>query len=132
MDAMQLDALHEYFWGRQEYGASFAGVVCSSLVKLAGPVLEELTFTGFLANICSRRFGTPATLATVPLLFAAAHIPKYGVGFQLAPVLVAGVALLLVRLLSGRIIYSIAAHIVTNAIALVPGWIEVYLYSVSS
>lgn len=128
VDLFHRELIHSTFWGQQEYGASITGVICSSMVKLIGPMLEEVTFSGVLANILVKKAGARATIVIVPIAFALVHISKIGFGLQLLPICVSGLLFLSIRFISGRLWYALITHVCMNAIGLLPWWIEAYLY----
>ncbi len=127
-DDLRLQQVHEAFWASLEYGCSLEGVVYSSVVKMVGPILEEVVFTGFLANRIVARCGGLVAVIAVPLMFTLMHLPKFGLGLHLLSMLLAGATLICVRFLSGSLMLSVVMHLFLNAIVMLPRWIEAYVF----
>lgn len=125
---MAIDQIHDSTWSGAPYGPSPAGVLFSSAMMICGPVFEEIIFTGFLLNSLSKRFGVLSAVFAVPVIFTAVHIPQQGWGLHLVPIFVAGLTFVLMRLASGKLIYTVIGHMVINGIFLLPMWIEAYYF----
>jgi len=120
--------VHEQVWGRLSYDPSLTGVIFTSVLSLVFPALEEIVFTGFLGNFIARRAGLAAALLVTPCVFAVAHIPGFGFGRHLIGLLCAGACFMLIRVLTGSVRYSIAAHVLLNVVIFVPKWIVAAVY----
>jgi membrane protease YdiL (CAAX protease family) len=107
-------------WSRMPYGASLSGVLCTSAAALTFPVLEEVCFTGFLANATIKRAGVPTAFALVPAICVLAHVPQYGFGTHLLPLWFAALSYLCARLLTGALWVPIGAHLLFNVLTLAP------------
>jgi membrane protease YdiL (CAAX protease family) len=125
---LQLEKIHESLWMALPYGDSLYGVYFSSVVLFFGPVFEEIIFSGFLVNLALKKYGIFTTVIVVPIIFTLAHIPQQGFGTHLFPIFCSGSAFVLIRLVSGNLLYSVLCHTIINCIFLFPGWIEAFIF----
>ena len=125
---LHMDQIHDKLWMALPYGVSFNGVIFSSAVMMFGPVFEEIIFTGFTLNIILRKYGIILAIILVPLIFTSVHIPQQGYGAHLIPIYLCGLTFVLIRLISGILLYSVIYHMIINIIVLLPRWAEAYFY----
>jgi membrane protease YdiL (CAAX protease family) len=118
-----LTQIHDQVWSEMAYGPSIIGVACSSASTLLFPVLEEIVFTGLLANAIYRKWGFSATVTVVPIVFSLAHLPAFGFGAHIFPLLLACGAYTAIRLTTGSLLYSLAGHLLVNCVILLPKWL---------
>jgi membrane protease YdiL (CAAX protease family) len=92
-----------------------AVTVIGLLAVTMGPLLEELTFRGFLLPLLVRDLGAAAGVVTTSVLFSLLHGPQYGWAWQaLVPLVFAGVCFGAARLYSGSTGAATAMHVVYN------------------
>ncbi len=126
-----ISSAHMDCWSELGYGDSLHGVIYFSLLScLFAPVFEEIMISGFLVNYICKKKNTYWALATAPIFFAALHIPAFGFGFgsHLLFLLWAGYSYVIIRFLTGNIIFCICAHTLVNIIVSLPKWIVAILY----
>jgi len=124
----QLEQMHNHFWAGLPFGPDLHGVIFSSIVMIAGPVFEEIIFTGFLLNVIGKKWGIVTATLVVTFIFTLAHIPQQGTGMHLVPIFISGFSFVCIRIVSGSLCYSLIGHVLVNAFFLLPGWIEAYLF----
>ncbi len=112
----QIYQIHYALWSDLPYGASLEGVFFSSIMLIFGPVFEEIIFTGFLLNFFLKRYNLLSAIVSIPILFTVAHIPQQGLGVHLISIFVSGLAFVFVRLVSGKLSYSVMCHMFINVI----------------
>lgn len=127
-DTKMLASLYNEVWGRQAYGPSLAGVLSSSVLLFASPILEEIVFTGFTLNAIAKRYGSVAAVLGVPVCFALVHAFQFGLGTQLIPLFFAGLTYALIRLSSGSLLLAILGHWTINALVFLPKWVVAVMY----
>lgn len=123
-----ISELHNRVWSQVAYGPTLSGVVCFTIMFFVTPFFEEIMITGFLNNYICRRTNLLWALAITPVFFAMSHIMVFGFGFHLLPLLWQGYCYVLIRFLTGNIIYSIGAHLLVNLMIFIPKWTIAYLY----
>lgn len=121
--AKELATVHNEVWGSLAYGSSLTGMVCSSVMSFAAPVLEEVVFTGFLVNAVAKPYGFAIAVVIVPACFALAHGFQFGMGLQLVPLVFAGVTYAIIRLCSGSLLTAVFGHWTINAVIFLPKWV---------
>lgn len=124
-----LVSLYQQSWGALAYGSSFDGVIFSSALSFVTPVLEEIVFSGFVANALVRRFGFTAAVLGTSVCFCFVHAVRFGIGMQLVPVLFAGMTYVIVRLVSGSLFLAVLAHCIVNAVVFLPKWAVAIAYN---
>ncbi len=124
--------LHERVWGQLAYGSSGQGIIFASVLSLVVPFYEEMFITGFVGNFVTKRAGLTAAIILIPCVFAAAHVPAFGFGKHLIGLLCAGACYMLIRVLTGSVRYSIAAHVVVNIVIFIPKWIIAVVHFLAS
>jgi membrane protease YdiL (CAAX protease family) len=82
-------------------------------------VAEEVALRGALFNAVRSSWGDGAALAVTTILFAAMHVPLYGIG-SLPLDLAAGMLLGGLRIVSGGVLAPAVAHVVAD---LAGGWL---------
>jgi len=91
-------------------------VVVAGLVVIAGPIVEELVFRGFLQPLFSKTLGSAAGILISAVLFGLLHAPQSQWAWQvILAITVAGAAFGYVRERTGSTLASIAAHVGFNA-----------------
>ncbi|MBW8016483.1 MAG: CPBP family intramembrane metalloprotease [Planctomycetes bacterium] len=113
---------HNKIWSRLQYGTSLPGVIYTSIFGIVAPCFEEIMISGFLLNYICRKKNIIWALAIVPFCFTLLHIPAFGFGLHLLPLLWAGYTYVLIRFVTGNILFSIGAHIFVNIIVFLPKW----------
>ena len=98
-----LASMHDEIWGRLAYGASLTGVVCESISSFVAPVLEEMLFSGLLANRLAKSFGLTVAVLGAPVCFALVHVVQFGIGPHLIPLFLAGLTYTVIRFYSGSL-----------------------------
>jgi membrane protease YdiL (CAAX protease family) len=78
---------------------------------------EELVTRGLLYGAVERHAGAPAAILVTALVFAAAHVPVYGLA-ALPTMLAAGLLLGWLRAWSGSLAAPVAAHALADLLAL--------------
>lgn len=124
----QLEQMHNYFWVGTPFGSNLHGVFYTSVEMVAGPVFEEVIFTGFLVNLIGKKLGIVTAILTVPLIFTLVHILEQGFGMHLIPILICGFSFICIRLVSGNLLYSVISHMLMNTLFLLPAWVEAYYF----
>lgn len=123
-----LASIHHDVWGSLAYGSSLAGVVCSSVMSFAGPVLEEVVFTGFVVNAIAKPYGFVVAVVSAPACFALVHGFQFGVGLHLVPLFFAGVTYAVIRLCSGSLLLAVFGHWTINAVIFLPKWVVAVMH----
>ena len=77
---------------------------------------EELIIRGLLYGAVERHAGTPAAILVTAIVFAAAHLPVYGVA-ALPTMIAAGLLLGWLRAWSGSLAAPVAAHALADLLA---------------
>jgi membrane protease YdiL (CAAX protease family) len=91
-------------------------VVVAGLVVIAGPIVEELVFRGFLQPLFSKTLGSAAGILISAVLFGLLHAPQSQWAWQVVlAITLAGAAFGYVRERTGSTVASIAAHVGFNA-----------------
>jgi len=91
-------------------------IVVAGLVVVAGPIVEELVFRGFLQPLFSKTLGSAAGILISALLFGLLHAPQSQWAWQVVlAITLAGAAFGYVRERTGSTLASIAAHVGFNA-----------------
>ena len=109
-------------WGQLAYGNGSYGMVFSSILSFTAPILEELTFTGFIMNKLSKHFNIFFGIIATSALFMSSHIIQFGMSLQLLILFWYGVTYIFIRLKTGSVYFSIMAHLVVNFLIFVPKW----------
>lgn len=117
-----IHSVNTEIWGQLAYGNGSYGMIFSSILSFTAPVLEELTFTGFIMNKLSKRFNIIFCILATSTLFMSLHIIQFGIKLQLLALLWYGVTYILIRLKTGSVYFSIVAHLIVNALVFVPKW----------
>jgi len=121
-------SMYKAVWSNLAYDVSLIGVVFSSLLSLTGPMHEEILINGFAANWIIRRVSFIAAIFITPLVFAFSHLPAFGFGKHLWGLFFAGLSYLLVRVISGSVLWSIVSHCLINMLIFIPKWVITILY----
>ncbi len=119
---------HTAIWSRLAGGPSLTGVVSASILSLTAPVLEEMVFSGFVANAILRSFGVTAALLGTPVCFALTHVVQFGFGPHLVPLFFAGLTCTGIRFVSGNLRWAIFSHLLVNIVIMAPKWTIAYLH----
>ncbi|HZM04237.1 MAG TPA: CPBP family intramembrane glutamic endopeptidase [Candidatus Saccharimonadales bacterium] len=115
-------AMHHDIWSQLAYGASLTGVVCESLSSFVSPVLEEMLFSGLLANRLTKSFGFAVAILGTPLFFALIHVVQFGIGTHLIALFFAGFTYTVIRFRSGSLWTAVFSHLAINFVIFVPKW----------
>ena len=103
-----------------EIATSPARTALAALVLgVLAPTVEELIFRGLVYGYVEGRFGGVAALIVSSLLFASAHVEW----IHMALVLPIGLLLGWVRMRSGSLWPTIAAHIANNCVAVIASFL---------
>lgn len=89
-------------------------VYSSVFAAVAGPIMEEIFFRGFMYNAVKRSFGAFWGIVVTASLFSALH--AHAVGF--APIMILGVLLAYLYEKTGSLVSSITVHITHNMASL--------------
>jgi membrane protease YdiL (CAAX protease family) len=125
---LQLADTYAQIWTPLAQSLSLQDVVCTSILSLVAPAFEEIVFTGFLLNATAKRWGFLAASTITPFCFTLAHIPSFGIGMNLVPLLCALTAYTIIRLATGSLLYAVIAHMIINAVVFFPKWIIAFEY----
>jgi len=117
-----LASMHNDIWSGLAYGASLIGVVCESLTSFVSPVLEEMLFSGLLANRLSKSFGVSVAVLGTPVCFALIHVVQFGIGPHLITLFLAGLTYTTIRFRSGSLRMAVFSHLAINCVIFVPKW----------
>ena len=117
-----LASMHNEIWSGLAYGASLVGVVCESLSSFVSPVLEEMLFSGLLANRLTKSFGVSVAVLGTPVCFALIHVVQFGIGSHLITLFLAGLSYTIIRFRSGSLRMAVFSHLAINFIIFVPKW----------
>lgn len=85
------------------------------------PLVEEVIYRGLLYSALQKRFGIPAAVFLVTLLFTAVHVPQYSSSnvpdyATVLTLLVVSLSLTLIRVWTGNLLPCIILHIVFNGL----------------
>lgn len=127
-DVRMLAFIYQGYWDEAASGTSPVAIACASVRSLAGPLVEEVVLTGFLANAIARRYGFAVAAVGVPLCFTLSHFPRVGTDIRLIPLFFASVTYVMVRLCSGSLSLAVLSHCLINALIFLPKWIVAALY----
>jgi uncharacterized protein len=84
------------------------------------PLVEEFVYRGILYPALARRFGRPASITVVSVMFAMVHFGQYdGAMAIMIPLFVLSLVLTMLRAYTGSLLPSIALHIFFNGITVV-------------
>jgi membrane protease YdiL (CAAX protease family) len=114
--------MHNEIWSGLAYGASLVGVVCESLSSFVSPVLEEMLFSGLLANRLTKSFGVSVAVLGTPVCFALIHVVQFGIGSHLITLFLAGLSYTIIRFRSGSLRMAVFSHLAINFVIFVPKW----------
>jgi membrane protease YdiL (CAAX protease family) len=123
-----LASMHQDIWGRLAYGSSLTGVVCESIITFVSPVLEEILFSGLLANRLARSFGVTVAVLGAPVCFALIHAVQFGLGPHLIALFFAGLTYTIIRFYSGSLLMAVFSHLAINFVIFVPKWIVAVMH----
>lgn len=116
-------------WGRLGRGDSVIDVIrITTLSLVMAPVVEEMLFTGLLANRLTRRFGVTVALLVTPFAFVAGHMFVVSFGKDAILLYWAGFSYVAVRMYTGSLIASVICHAVVNAVIIAPKLVIAFLY----
>jgi membrane protease YdiL (CAAX protease family) len=123
----QMSALAVSIWKGLAGGSSVPDVVYFSLSIFFTPVLEEILYTGFVLNHTLRKVRPWSAVPFVALLFTTVHM-----FFVVSPdsmwiirMIALSITSQVIRLITGRLEISIAMHVITNVITLIPSWLTI-------
>jgi membrane protease YdiL (CAAX protease family) len=117
-----LATMHNEIWSPLAYGASLAGVVCESILSFVSPVLEEMLFSGLLANRLIKSFGPAGAVLGTAICFALIHIFQFGIGAHLVALFIAGLTYTFIRFRTGSLRMAVFSHMAINFVVFVPKW----------
>jgi len=123
-----LASIHNEVWSRLAYGSSLAGVLCSSVLSFADPVLEEVVFRGFVVNAIAKPRGFFAAVIGASACFALVHVLQFGFGIHLLPLFFAGLTYAIIRVCSGSLVLAIFAHWTINVVIFLPKWLVAVMH----
>src|SRR5262249_2046889 len=127
-DNATIASLHTAAWDSLAYGHTLIGVIGSSISSFTAPLLEEIVFSGLLANSITKACGVRTAIVGVPACFAFAHVIHFGFGVQIILLYFAGLIYVLIRISSGSLLFSILSHQIINMVVLAPKWLIPYLH----
>ena len=123
-----LASMHNAIWSGLAYGASLIGVVCETLTSFVSPALEEMLFSGLLANRLAKSFGVSVAVLGTPVCFALIHVVQFGIGPHLIPLFFAGLTYTTIRFRSGSLRMAVFSHLAINFVIFVPKWAVAVMY----
>ena len=116
-------------WGRLGRGDSLIDVIRITMLSLImAPLVEEMLFTGLLANRLIRRFGVTVALLVTPLAFVAGHMFLVSFGKEAVLLYFAALSYVAVRMYTGSLVASVICHAAVNAVIIAPKLIIAFLY----
>lgn len=109
------------FWER-ETGAAVASLLNILMLVVAGPIIEEIFFRGFLLNRWMKKYGARKAIAFSSIAFAVLHVDLIGAA-------IFSVVLCMIYLRTQSLIGPIIVHVANNCLGLLAEVIESYVYS---
>lgn len=117
-----IHSINTEVWGQLAYGDDLYGMIFSSILSFIAPILEELTFTGFIMNKLSKRFNIIFCILATSTLFMSIHFFQFGIKPQLLVLFWYSATYIFIRLKTGSVYFSIGAHMIVNILIFVPKW----------
>ncbi len=114
-------AISNYAWEPFGWGTEPLGVILASFTILFFPVVEEI-FLSLLFIKLAKKTKVTVALVLAALIFAALHIPTYGLGNNVFFLFLAGLSSITARLWTGTWKGGLVVHILVNVSIFLPKW----------